>query len=62
MWRILRLFKQFGVRCTSYAVGQALLQNPDVGRALVEGGHEVARFVYPVCGSLRLISVTGGDG
>lgn len=43
VWRILRLFKEYGVKCTSYMVGQALLMNPDVGRVMVQEGHEVAR-------------------
>lgn len=33
------------MKLTSYAVGQALLMNPEVGKALVEAGHEVARYV-----------------
>jgi hypothetical protein len=43
VWRILRLFKEYGVKCTSYMVGQALLMNPEVGRVMVQEGHEVAR-------------------
>ncbi|RSH83778.1 hypothetical protein EHS25_005393 [Saitozyma podzolica] len=42
VWRILRLFKEYGVTCTSYMVGQALLMNPEVGRVMVQEGHEVA--------------------
>lgn len=46
VWRIMRLFEEYGIRCTSWMVGQALVMNPDVGRALVRDGHEVARWVY----------------
>lgn len=42
VWRILRLFKEHDMRITSYAVGQALLMNPAVGKALVDDGHEIA--------------------
>ncbi|KAL7418670.1 hypothetical protein Q5752_006353 [Cryptotrichosporon argae] len=42
VWRILRLFEQKDVRCTAYAVGQALEMNPEVGTALRRGGHEFA--------------------
>jgi peptidoglycan/xylan/chitin deacetylase (PgdA/CDA1 family) len=41
----MRLFKEYGIKCTSWMVGQALVLNPDVGRALVRDGHEVARCV-----------------
>ncbi|RSH85520.1 hypothetical protein EHS25_004916 [Saitozyma podzolica] len=44
VWGILRLLEEYGIRCTSYMIGMALLQNPEVGRALVAGGHEVARY------------------
>ena len=42
VWRLLRLFAEFGVRITSYAVGRALELNPAVATALEEAGHEVA--------------------
>ncbi|PCH36112.1 carbohydrate esterase family 4 protein [Wolfiporia cocos MD-104 SS10] len=42
VWRILRLFSEYNIRCTSYAVGQALQMNPAVAAALEEGGHEIA--------------------
>ena len=45
VWRILRLLKEYNIRCTSYMIGQALLMNPEVGRWLVQGGHEVSRCV-----------------
>lgn len=43
VWRILRLFKEYTYKMTSYAVAQALEMNPSVAKALVDGGHEVAR-------------------
>ncbi|KZV63513.1 carbohydrate esterase family 4 protein [Peniophora sp. CONT] len=42
VWRVLRLLDEYGVKCTSYAVGKALLLNPAVGTALAVRGHEVA--------------------
>lgn len=42
VWRILRLLKEHSIKCTSYMVGQALLQNPQVGEWMVKEGHEVA--------------------
>ena len=42
VWRVLRLLDEYGVKCTSYAVGKALLLNPAVGAALAARGHEVA--------------------
>ncbi|OCF72565.1 hypothetical protein I204_06947 [Kwoniella mangroviensis CBS 8886] len=42
VWRILRLFQEKSVKCTAYAVGQALEMNPEVGQVLKEHGHEFA--------------------
>ena len=41
-WRLLRLFEEFGVKITCYAVAMALERHPDAARALVAAGHEVA--------------------
>jgi len=41
-WRILRLFAERNMRFTSWAVGKALELNPAAGRAMADGGHEVA--------------------
>lgn len=41
-WRILREFEKRKMPFTSWAVGMALLRHPDAGRAMAEGGHEVA--------------------
>jgi peptidoglycan/xylan/chitin deacetylase (PgdA/CDA1 family) len=43
VWRILRLLKEYEIKVTSYMVGMALLQNPEVGEWMVREGHEVAR-------------------
>lgn len=42
VWRILRLFERRGLPLTVYAVGMALLRHPELARAFVEQGHEVA--------------------
>ncbi len=41
-WRILREFEKRRLPFTSWAVGMALARNPDAGKAMIEGGHEVA--------------------
>ena len=41
-WRIMRLFAERNMRFTSWAVGRALELNPAAGKAMAEGGHEVA--------------------
>jgi len=41
-WRILRLFGERNLRFTSWAVGKALELNPAAGKAMADGGHEVA--------------------
>jgi peptidoglycan/xylan/chitin deacetylase (PgdA/CDA1 family) len=46
IWRILRLFAEFKVKITSWAVGQALEMNPAVAAALEDGGHEIASHGY----------------
>ena len=45
-WRILRLFSERNMRFTSWAVGKALELNPAAGKAMAEGGHEVASHGY----------------
>ena len=42
VWRILRLFDEFQMPLTVFAVGQALEKNPEVAAAFVSAGHEVA--------------------
>lgn len=42
VWRMLRIFDEFNMPLTVFAVGQALAANPDVGRAFAQREHEVA--------------------
>ncbi len=42
VWRLLRLFGERKLPLTVFAVGMALERNPQVARAMVEAGHEVA--------------------
>jgi len=42
VWRLLRVFERRGLPLTIFAVGMALLRNPEVARAFIEAGHEVA--------------------
>ena len=46
IWRMLNLFEAHGMLITCYAVGQALEKNPEVAKALIGGGHEVASHAY----------------
>jgi putative urate catabolism protein len=41
-WRVHRIFREYGLPLTVYAVGQALERNPAAARAMVEAGWEVA--------------------
>jgi len=41
-WRVHRIFTKHGLPLTVYAVGRALEQNADAGRAMAEAGWEVA--------------------
>lgn len=45
-WRILDLFRARELPLTAFVVGRALEINPQLGRALVEAGHEVAGHGY----------------
>ncbi len=42
VWRLLRLFEETQVPVTIFAVARAAEQHPDVIRAMVDGGHEIA--------------------
>jgi peptidoglycan/xylan/chitin deacetylase (PgdA/CDA1 family) len=46
VWRILREFEQRGLPLTIFAVGMALERHPELARAFVELGHEVACHGY----------------
>jgi len=41
-WRLMRLFREFDVPVTVFAVAMALDRNPDAAAAIVEAGHEIA--------------------
>lgn len=46
VWRILREFERRGLPLTVFAVGMALERHPDLARAFVELGHEIACHGY----------------
>ncbi|MGX9935033.1 allantoinase PuuE [Advenella kashmirensis] len=46
VWRILNEFERRGLPLTVFAVGMALERNPEVARAFVELGHEIACHGY----------------
>jgi len=41
-WRLLRMFEARGLKFTSFAIASALERHPEVARAMLEGGHEIA--------------------
>lgn len=45
-WRLLDLFSEYDVPITILAVAKALEQNPELGRACVSHGHEIASHGY----------------
>lgn len=45
-WRILRIFANYRLPLTAFAVGRSLELNPDAGYALAEAGHEIAGHGY----------------
>ena len=46
VWRVLREFEKRHLPLTIFAVGMALERNPEVARAFVERGHEIACHGY----------------
>lgn len=46
VWRILKLFERKGIPLTIYAVAMAAERHPQVIRAMVEAGHEIASHGY----------------
>lgn len=46
VWRLLRLFDEFDVPVTVFAVATALQKNPDVAKACVAAGHEICSHGY----------------
>ena len=45
-WRLLRLFRRFGVKICLLAVAKAAERNPELTRAFVEDGHEIVSHGY----------------
>lgn len=46
IWRVLRAFDKFGWKFTTFGVGKAFELLPEVARALVDRGHEIASHCY----------------
>ena len=46
VWRILREFEKRGLPLTVFGVGMAIERHPDLARAFVELGHEIACHGY----------------
>ena len=45
-WRLLRLFRKFGIKVCLLAVARAAERNPEITRAFVEDGHEIVSHGY----------------
>src|SRR6516165_8655904 len=45
-WRLLRLFRKFGIKICLLAVAKAAERNPEITRAFVEDGHEIVSHGY----------------
>jgi putative urate catabolism protein len=41
-WRLMRLFREFGIKVTFFAVAMALERHPEAAAAIVADGHEIA--------------------
>ena len=41
VWRVLRLFDEYEIPLTVFAVAMAIERHPDVAKAMVEAGHEI---------------------
>lgn len=46
VWRIFRLFKKYNYPLTGYIVGKAAERNPEVMKAFLRDGHEIASHAY----------------
>lgn len=46
VWRLLRLFEEYDVPITVFAVATALAKNPDVAKACLQAGHEICSHGY----------------
>jgi len=45
-WRLLRLFRRFGIKVCLLAMAKAAERNPEITRAFVEDGHEIVSHGY----------------
>ncbi|MFA0507551.1 MULTISPECIES: allantoinase PuuE [unclassified Vibrio] len=46
VWRVLRLFDEYEIPLTVFAVAMAIERHPDVAKAMVEAGHEICSHGY----------------
>ncbi|ROR22281.1 putative urate catabolism protein [Vibrio crassostreae] len=46
VWRVLRLFDEYEIPLTIFAVAMAIERHPDVAKAMVEAGHEICSHGY----------------
>ncbi|WP_299686359.1 allantoinase PuuE [uncultured Vibrio sp.] len=46
VWRVLRLFDEYDIPLTVFAVAMAIERHPDVAKAMVEAGHEICSHGY----------------
>jgi peptidoglycan/xylan/chitin deacetylase (PgdA/CDA1 family) len=46
LWRYLAMLREFGLRATFMACGEALEKNPEAARAIVRDGHEICGHGY----------------
>ncbi|WP_060980996.1 allantoinase PuuE [Vibrio splendidus] len=46
IWRVLRLFDEYEIPLTVFAVAMAIERHPDVAKAMVEAGHEICSHGY----------------
>ncbi len=46
VWRLARMFDEYGIKCTFFGCGKAFESNPEVGAWVQEAGHEPAGHGY----------------
>lgn len=46
VWRVLKLFSQYDIPLTIFAVAMAIERHPEVAKAMVEAGHEICSHGY----------------
>ena len=55
VWRLARMFEEYGIKCTFFGCGKAFESNPEVGAWVQEAGHEPAGHGYR-CEKMWLMS------